>query len=85
MAGLKPDLVLLLDLDPKVGLERARRRGDVNRFEEETLDFMNRTRGAYLERAQADPTRYALIDAGQALEKVQAAIALALTDHFGLI
>lgn len=68
---LRPDLVLVLDIDPESGLERARRRGEPDRFEQETLAFFNRVRAAYLERAKQDPSRYLIIDAGQPLEQVQ--------------
>jgi dTMP kinase len=78
LAGLKPDLVLLLDLDPELGLQRARSRGDANRFEAENLDFMRRVRAEYLRRAAEDPARYAVIDAAQAVEQVRADLIRAL-------
>lgn len=66
-----PDLVLLFDIAPELGLARARGRGDSNRFEQESLAFASRVRQCYLARAQADPARYAIIDAGAALSEVQ--------------
>jgi dTMP kinase len=74
LGDLRADLVLVLDLEPSQGLARARRRGDENRFEAETLAFMRRVREAYLHRAQADPARYAVIDAGQPVEQVGEAV-----------
>jgi len=71
LAGLKPDLVLLLDLDPQLGLQRAQHRGDANRFEAESLDFMRRVRAEYLRRASLDPDRYAVVDAAQPVEAVR--------------
>lgn len=68
---LRPDLVLILDIDPEEGLSRARRRGAPDRFEQETLAFFNRVRSAYLERAKLNPARYEIIDASQSLERVQ--------------
>lgn len=68
---LRPDLTLILDIDVKLGLTRASQRGELDRFESETLDFFERVRTAYSERAYADPNRYAIVDAGQPLEKVQ--------------
>jgi dTMP kinase len=79
LGELQPDLVLLLDIDPVLGLERTRRRGEENRFEAETLAFMQRVRAAYLRRAAAAPDRYVIIDAAQSPEAVQAAVAAALT------
>lgn len=78
LKGLQPQLVLILDLDPAIGLARARRRGELNRFEQETLNFMQRVRAAFLERAQLEPARYAVIDASRPLIEVQAAIAAVL-------
>lgn len=68
---LRPDLTLILDIDVKLGLTRASQRGELDRFESETLDFFERVRAAYRERAMANPKRYAIVDAGQSLEKVQ--------------
>ena len=68
---LRPDLTLILDIDVKLGLSRASQRGELDRFESETLDFFERVRAAYRERANANPAHYAIVDAGQTLEKVQ--------------
>lgn len=68
---LRPDLVLVLDIEPELGLQRARQRGEPDRFERETLAFFHRVRAAYLERAQRDPARYLIIDASQPLPHVQ--------------
>lgn len=62
--GLKPDLVLVFDLDPEIGLARASARGiGNNRFEEESLSFARNVRQTFLDRAATEPGRYALIDA----------------------
>ncbi|MFC4997286.1 dTMP kinase [Dactylosporangium cerinum] len=61
--GLKPDLVVLLDLEPAVGLARAGRRGDADRLESESLAFHERVRYAFLDLASADPSRYLVLDA----------------------
>ncbi|WP_226646571.1 dTMP kinase [Microbulbifer variabilis] len=68
---LRPDKVLLLDLDPQIGLERAASTGAADRFESEQLAFFHRVRAAYRERAEATPARYAIIDASQPLAQVQ--------------
>jgi dTMP kinase len=60
-----PALTLLLDLPPRVGLERAaaRRRGEAaDRFEQESPDFHATLRRAYREIAQSDPERCVVID-----------------------
>lgn len=68
---LRPDKVLLLDLDPEVGLQRAARTGAADRFESEHLAFFHRVRDAYRERAEASSSRYAIVDASQSLGLVQ--------------
>jgi dTMP kinase len=68
---LRPDLTLILDIDVELGLSRARQRGELDRFESETLEFFERVRSAYRERADASPDHYAVVNAGQSLEKVQ--------------
>ena len=67
----QPDLVIVFDLDPETGLERAQRRGDQNRFEAEQLAFRRRVREAFLQRARQSADRYAIINADQTLEAVQ--------------
>lgn len=74
----RPDLTLLLDIDPEEGLRRARARGDENRFEQETLDFMQRVRDGFLARAQAEPQRIRIVDASRDADAVSAEIAAIL-------
>ena len=73
LGDFAPDLTLYLDIDPAIGLERARLRGELDRIEQEALAFFQRTRARYLELAKQDPTIY-IIDAAQSPEQVQAAI-----------
>jgi dTMP kinase len=69
--GLLPDLTLLLDLDPEVGLRRARgRNGRVDRLEGEALDFHTRVREGFLALAGTAPQRYAVVDASLAPDQV---------------
>lgn len=75
---LRPDLTLILDIDVELGLNRARQRGELDRFESETLAFFERVRGAYRARAEQAPERYALVDAGQDLPAVQSDISAVL-------
>ncbi|MFP2505560.1 dTMP kinase [Buttiauxella gaviniae] len=64
-----PDLTIYLDVTPEVGLTRARARGELDRIEQESVDFFNRTRARYLELATAD-SRIHTIDATQSLDDV---------------
>lgn len=70
----RPDLVLVLDLPPELGLQRAAARGQTNRFEAEPLEVQRRVREAFLSRAAASPGRYAVIDASGDVEDVWQAI-----------
>jgi dTMP kinase len=73
--GLQPDLTLLLDVSPSVGLARARNRGSADRFESEQLSFFENVRQAYLDRAAAQPQRIRRVDASGSLEEVQVELA----------
>jgi dTMP kinase len=72
---LRPDLTLLLDAPPEVGMARARGRGQLDRFEEEKSAFFDRVRRNYLSRAAAEPKRFKVVDATQILSAVQRDIA----------
>lgn len=77
LGDLRPDLTLYLDIDPAIGLERARQRGELDRIEQEQLAFFQRTRHKYLQIARNEPN-IAIIDASQPLTGVQQQLALAL-------
>ena len=78
--GVQPDLTLLLDASPEVGLARARNRATADRFESERLSFFENVRQAYLDRAAAQPQRIMRVDASGSLEEVQDELARHL-DH----
>jgi len=67
---LRPDLTLLLDVDVATGLGRASARGEADRFEREQLAFFERVRERYLARAEAEPSRFRVIDTGRDLDEV---------------
>ena len=81
---LRPDLTLVFDLPVEVGLARASARGRLDRFEQEGRVFFDAVRSAYLERAQAKPARYRLINAALPLVDVQAALDKLLPEIQGL-
>lgn len=68
---LRPDLTLILDVDPEIGMGRASRRGAFDRFESEQMTFFQRVRETYLHMARLEPRRYAVIDASKTLNEVQ--------------
>lgn len=78
---LRPDFTLLLDAPVETGMERARERGDLDRFEREELAFFQRVRRAYLQLARESSGRYRIVDASQPLEAVQQQLA-AISDEF---
>jgi dTMP kinase len=70
-SGLRPHLTFVLDLDPEVGLARAKARAAHDRIEAEPLDFHRRVRQHFLELAAADTEHYVVISADRAAEAVQ--------------
>ena len=71
---LRPDLTIILDLDPEAGLVRAKERGELDRFETEKDEFFEKVRSAYLDIATSNPDRCFVINAGQSIEQVRADI-----------
>ncbi len=74
--GMVPDLTIILDIDPKLGLDRAaaRRAGPADRYEKETITVHQRRRAGFLAIAQAEPQRCKVVDASAEPEKVAADI-----------
>ncbi|MDY6938059.1 MAG: dTMP kinase [Cyanobacteriota bacterium] len=72
--GLKSDLTLWLDLDPTLGLNRARQRGSIDRMEREHLGFHQRVRKGYAALAQAERNRIARIEATGTMAEVRGRI-----------
>ncbi|MGY2001958.1 dTMP kinase [Blastococcus sp. SYSU DS1024] len=72
--GMRPDLTILLDLPPEVGLARARGRAAADRLESESLDFHQRVRRTFQELAEADADRYLVLDARRSPDELAAAI-----------
>jgi len=68
--GRQPDAVILMDLQPHIGMERAKSRGALDRFEQEQHHFYERVRSGYLARVEENPARYTVIDAEQELQSV---------------
>ncbi|WP_162063189.1 dTMP kinase [Vibrio taketomensis] len=77
LGSFKPDFTLYLDLDPRIGLERARGRGELDRIEKMDMSFFDRTRERYLEIANSDDS-IVVINAAQEMHKVAADIETAL-------
>jgi dTMP kinase len=65
--GLAPNLTILLDIDPEIGLRRSQRE---TVFERRSLEFHERVRHGYLWLASREPHRIKVVDASQPLESV---------------
>lgn len=78
LGDLRPQLTLLLDVAPEIGMGRVAKRGPKDRFEAEPDAFFRAVRGTYLDLAAHGPDRYRVIDAGATLAEVQARIAAIL-------
>jgi dTMP kinase len=81
--GLLPDLTVLLDVDPEIG--RGRRAGDAGRDGDDRLeslsdDFHARVRERFLDLARREPHRYLVVDAGQGVEEIHAAVRARVRD-----
>lgn len=89
-ADIKPDLTILLDLDPEKGLARARARNRTSdgapttRFDDEELAFHRRVRDGYLEIAREDTSRVRVVSAEPAAEKVAKQVAALVGRKLGL-
>jgi len=81
-ADVQPDLTVLLDAPAAVGMERAQKRGAADRLESEHEAFYTRVRDGYLAIAEAEPDRFAVIDASQTLDEVQQQIQSAIARFF---
>lgn len=73
---LKPDLTILLDLDAKIGIERAKSRqsGELDRIENESLDFFEAVREGYLALAKKETERFKIIDGLLSVDEIKAII-----------
>lgn len=79
LGDFKPDFTLYLDIDPKLGLARARGRGELDRIEQMDISFFERAHQRYQDLAKADDS-IQTIDANQSLEDVTQSIEQALTN-----
>jgi len=80
LKGFKPDLTLYLDVEPAVGLERARGRGELDRIEQAGLAFFERTRAKYLSLAKQDES-IVVVSAMQSMEKVHQDVTAIINDY----
>lgn len=82
--GLEPNLVLLFDLAPELALMRKKGCSDIDRYDLKGLEFLSRTRDAYLELAYRYRDYWRVIDASQNKENVLSDTLVAMHE-FGLV
>lgn len=68
--GRKPDLTILLDIDPVIGIQRKHDQKELNRMELESIDFHRQVRDSFLEIAGQEPERFLVIDATLPEDKI---------------
>jgi dTMP kinase len=74
IGNFKPNLVILLDISPKIGLSRKHDQNEINRLDLEKIDFHERVRKGYLEMSAKDPRRWKVIDASLPIEEVHSQV-----------
>lgn len=70
LQDFQPDLTFWFDCSAEVGMERAKARGQLDRIEQESVEFFNRCRTAYQKRSNQFPDRFIVINADQPIETV---------------
>lgn len=88
--GLKPNLTILLDVDPEIGLKRAKQtekqnapKGVTDKIESEGLAFQKKVRQGYLDLAQKEPERFYVLSTEEPLEEVQEKIRKRFKECYG--
>lgn len=89
VGDFKPDLTIVLDLDPKVGLERSFKKAmgmetKETRHESRGLKFHTNLRKGYLEMAKQEPERFVVIDANKSIERLHIDIVQVVKERFKL-
>ncbi|MGJ8637984.1 MAG: dTMP kinase [Opitutaceae bacterium] len=81
--SVRPDLTILIDLSPQVGMQRVRARGngELDRMEQEAIEFFEAVRAGYLKLAASEPERFLVLDGSESVETLQAQIWNAVMDR----
>lgn len=87
VGDFKPDLTILFDLDPKIGLERSYKKAlgmevKETRFEDRGVDFHNRLREGYLELAAQDEKRFVILNANKSIEDLHHEVIRVIAERF---
>lgn len=74
LGDFKPDVTILLDLDPEISFKGVRERGTLDRMEMKGLEYHQRVRQGFLEAASKDPSRYLVLKAHRDVNEMLAEI-----------
>ncbi|WHN66227.1 dTMP kinase [Cysteiniphilum sp. QT6929] len=72
LSSFRPDLTIYLDIEPELGLQRAKSRNALDRIEQEKIEFFNRAREIFLKLVKENPQTSVVINANNTIEQVQA-------------
>ena len=69
----RPDLTILIDLSPEIGMARVHARGDgqLDRIEQEAIEFFQAVRAGYLKLAESEPERFLVLDGSASVETLE--------------
>lgn len=89
VGDFKPDLTIIFDLDPKIGLERSYKKSvgmavKETRHESRGLEFHNRMREGFLEIAKDEPERCVVLDANKTIAELHEDVVKIVVERFGL-
>lgn len=89
VGDFKPDLTLILDLDPEIGLARSMKKASgmlqkETRHESRGLKFHQNLRAGFLEMAKAEPHRFVVINADTDINSLHRQIVEVVNERFGL-
>ena len=71
VGNARPDLTILIDLPPDVGMDRVRARGKLDRIEQEAIEFFEAVRAGYLRLAESEPQRFLVFDGSASIDALQ--------------
>ena len=76
VGNARPDLTILIDIKPEMGMSRVRKRSDgqLDRMEREAIEFFQAVRAGYLKLADAEPERFVVVDGSQPIDTLQQVI-----------
>ena len=73
VGNVRPDLTILIDIEPQTGMARVRSRSNdqLDRMERETIEFFQAVREGYLRLAESEPDRFLVVDGSQSIDTLQ--------------